>query len=256
MGRFDRLLFGKRNRKRSAIEDIYSSVDKERLPQHVAVIMDGNGRWAKSKGLPRSAGHRAGVERVRTVIRMSSDIGIKYLTLYAFSTENWKRPKDEVGTLMKLLLEYLRQELAELHEKNVRIRTLGDISQLPAEVAGEIERAKQTTKNNTGLTVNMALNYGSRQEIVSAVKKAINMKVKEEDAGEELISSLLYTAGQPDPDLVIRTSGEKRVSNFLLYQMAYAELYFTEVHWPDFDEAEYAKALADFASRERRFGAV
>ena len=171
--------------------------------------MDGNGRWAKSKGLPRSAGHRAGVERVRTVIRMSSDIGIKYLTLYAFSTENWKRPKDEVGTLMKLLLEYLRQELAELHEKNVRILTLGDISMLPKEVASEIERAKQTTKDNTGLTVNMALNYGSRQEIVSALKKTIDMNVEAKDVNEQLISSLLYTAGQPDPDLVIRTSGRK-----------------------------------------------
>ena len=256
MSRFDRLLFGRRNRKRSTIEDIYSSVDKERLPRHVAVIMDGNGRWAKSRGLPRGAGHRAGVERVRTIIRMSSDIGIKYLTLYAFSTENWKRPKDEVGTLMKLLLEYLRQELAELHEKNVRILTLGDISMLPKEVVGEIERAKQTTKDNTGLTVNMALNYGSRQEIVSAFKKAIDMNIKGEDVDEQLISSFLYTAEQPDPDLMIRTSGEKRISNFLLYQLAYAELYFADVHWPDFDEAEYAKALADFASRDRRFGAV
>lgn len=254
MGRFDRLLFGKRKAKGSAIEDIYNSVDKERLPQHVAVIMDGNGRWAKSKGLPRSVGHRAGVERVRTIIRMSSDIGIRYLTLYAFSTENWKRPKDEVGTLMMLLLEYLKQELAELHEKNVRILTLGDIDGLPKEVAAQIERAKETTKNNTGLTVNMAINYGSRQEIIAAVKKAVTLGAKKEDIDEGFISSLLDTAGQPDPDLLIRTSGEKRISNFLLYQIAYSELYFAEVHWPDFDEKEYARALDSFASRDRRFG--
>ena len=256
MSFFDRLLFGKRIRKRSTIEDIYSSVDKQRLPVHVAVIMDGNGRWARSRGLPRSAGHRAGVERVRTIIRMSSDIGIKHLTLYAFSTENWKRPKDEVGTLMKLLVEYLRQELAELHEKNVRILTLGDISKLPKEVVGEVERAKRTTGSNTGLTVNMAINYGSRQEITAAVKKAVDIKAKAQEVDEELITSLLYTAGQPDPDLMIRTSGEKRLSNFLLFQLAYAELYFADVHWPDFDEEEYSKALADFASRDRRFGAV
>ncbi len=256
MGRFDRLLFGKRKIKGSTIEDIYSSVDKERLPQHVAVIMDGNGRWAKSRGLPRNAGHRAGVERVRTIIRMSSDIGIRYLTLYAFSTENWKRPKDEVGTLMMLLLEYLKQELAELHEKKVRILTLGDISRLPKEVAAEIERAKETTKNNTGLTVNMAINYGSRQEMVSAVQKIVAAGTKEEDIDEGYISSLLYTAGQPDPDLMIRTSGELRLSNFLLYQLAYSELYFADVHWPDFDEKEYAKALGSFASRDRRFGSI
>lgn len=231
-------------------------MDKERLPLHVAVIMDGNGRWAKKKSLPRSAGHRAGVERVRTIIRMSSDIGLKHLTLYAFSTENWKRPKDEVGTLMKLLLEYLRQELDELNEKNVRIMVLGDISVLPKEVAAEIERAIKTTKNNTGLTVNMAINYGARQEIVRAFKSAVNEGVKEDDINEQYVSNLLYTTGQPDPDLMIRTSGEERISNFLLFQLAYSEFYFTEVLWPDFDEAQYAKALNMFAGRSRRFGGV
>jgi len=245
---------GKRSENR--ISEIYAGINRQRLPQHVAVIMDGNGRWAQRRLLPRSAGHRAGVERVRTVIRMSSDIGVKYLTLYAFSTENWKRPADEVGTLMSLLLEFMRKELAEMNEKNVRILTLGDLSKLPAEVYGEIEQAKQTTRNNTGLTVNMALNYGGRQEIVAAVKKAVAAGVGPEDVNEAYVASLLDTAGQPDPDLLIRTSGEARISNLLLYQLAYAEFYFTNTLWPDFDEKEYAKALAAYASRERRFGGV
>lgn len=236
--------------------DAYIGIDTQRLPAHVAIIMDGNGRWAKRKGLPRAAGHRAGVERVRTIIRMSSDIGIRYLTLFAFSTENWKRPSDEVGTLMGLLLEYLKRELAELHEKNVRIMTLGDMSKLPAEVKDEIERAKLTTKGNTGLTVNMAVNYGGRQEIVDALKKAIEEGKAADAIDEAYVSSLLSTAGQPDPDLIIRTSGETRISNFLLYQMAYAEFYFPDTLWPDFDEAEYSKALKVFASRDRRFGGV
>ncbi len=245
---------GKRSDNR--IADIYARVDKTRLPQHVAVIMDGNGRWAQRRLLPRGAGHRAGVERVRTVIRMSSDIGIRYLTLYAFSTENWKRPEGEVSTLMGLLLEYMRRELNELHEKNVRIMTLGDVSRLPAEVYREIENAKQKTRGNTGLTVNMAINYGGRQELVGAVKKALTQGTDPQAVDEAYISSLLDTAGQPDPDLMIRTSGEARISNFLLYQLAYAEFYFTDTLWPDFDEAQYAMALADFASRDRRFGGV
>ena len=253
MGVIADILLGRR-RKHS--RDIYADIDKDALPVHVAVIMDGNGRWAKRRGLPRSAGHRAGVERVRTVIRMSSDIGIKYLTLYAFSTENWKRPKGEVSTLMKLLLEYLRQELDELHEKNVRIQTLGDISRLPDEVCREIDRAKRTTRENTGLTVNMAINYGARQEIVQAAAVAVRIGRKPEDIDEDYIASLLSTAGQPDPDLMIRTSGEQRISNFLLYQLAYAELYFTDTYWPDFDEVEYAKALKYFKERDRRFGGI
>ncbi len=253
MSTISNILFGKLKQKSV---DIYAGIDTERLPSHVAVIMDGNGRWAKKKGLPRAAGHRAGVERVRTIIRMSSDIGIKYLTLFAFSTENWKRPSQEVSILMNLLLEYLKEELAELHEKNVRIQTLGDLSKLPDEVAAEIDRAKKTTKDNTGLTVNMAINYGGRQEIAEAVRMAVRNGISPEDIDEEYVSSLLFTSGQPDPDLIIRTSGETRVSNFLLYQMAYAELYFTNAHWPDFDELEYKKALDVFAARERRFGGI
>lgn len=253
MGRVADIFFGKRKKQK---EHIYDTVDKTRLPAHVAIIMDGNGRWAKKRGLPRSAGHRAGVERVRTIIRMSSDIGIGHLTLYAFSTENWKRPKDEVSTLMKLLLEYMRQELDELHRENVRIVTLGDMSRLPNNVREEIERATDKTKDNTGLTVNMAINYGSRQEIVSAIRKAIVDGKKTHEIDEEYISSILYTSGQPDPDIMIRTSGEQRISNYLLYQLAYAELYFTDTLWPDFDEAEYAKALNSYAMRDRRFGGV
>jgi undecaprenyl diphosphate synthase len=255
LSRFSRLLFGKRSKKSSDVS-LYDSIDKARLPVHVAVIMDGNGRWAKAKGLPRSAGHRAGVERVRTIIRMSSDIGIRHLSLYAFSTENWKRPKAEVSTLMRLLLEYLRDELSELNEKNVRIKTLGDMSKLPKEVAAEVARATQTTKDNTGLTVNMAINYGARREIVDAVKKAVRQARDISEIDEKYVASLLYTAGQPDPDFMIRTSGENRISNYLLYQLAYAELYFTDTRWPDFDEKQYAKALNEFAKRDRRFGAV
>lgn len=236
--------------------DVYSRVDSQRLPRHVAVIMDGNGRWAQKRLLPRSAGHRAGVERVRTIVRMSSDIGVKYLTLFAFSTENWKRPADEVGTLMKLLLEYLAKELDELHSENVRIRTFGDISQLPKDVKAEIDRAVEKTKNNTGLTLNMAINYGGRLDIVDAVKRMMKAGVSAEDIGEETISSFLSTADQPDPDLFIRTSGEMRISNFLLYQLAYAEFYFTDTLWPDFDELAYLKALDCFAKRDRRFGGI
>ena len=253
MGVFAGILLGRRRRPNT---QVYEQIDREKLPAHVAVIMDGNGRWAKKRGLPRSAGHRAGVERVRTIISMSSDIGIRYLTLYAFSTENWKRPADEVNTLMSLLVEYLTKELPELHEKRVRIRTLGDISALPQNVQAEIARAVETTKNNTGLTVNMAINYGGRQELVAVIRRALTEGVPPEKVDEDWISSALQTAGEPDPDLMIRTSGETRISNFLLYQLAYAELYFTDTYWPDFDEAEYAKALADFAGRDRRFGGV
>ena len=253
MGVIANILFGRR---RQPDTQIYGQIDKQRLPVHVAVIMDGNGRWAKRRGLPRGAGHRAGVERVRTIIRMSSDIGILHLTLFAFSTENWKRPTDEVSTLMSLLVEYLIQELPELHKKNVRIRTLGDISVLPDKVKAEVGRAVDTTKDNTGLTVNMAINYGGRQEIIEAVRKAIETGIKPESVNDDWISSALYTAGQPDPDLLIRTSGEARISNFLLFQLAYAELYFTGTLWPDFDEAAYAKALADYAGRDRRFGGL
>lgn len=235
-------------------------LDPSGLPAHVAIIMDGNGRWAKKRFLPRVAGHRAGMGKVKTIIRMSSDIGIKYLTLYAFSTENWKRPKEEVGALMGLLIEYLTKELDEMHERNVIFRTLGDITMLPGAVVEVLENAKEKTKNNTGLTVNIALNYGSRTEIAQAVKKIAGEvgegRLTVDEIDEKLISDYLETAGQPDPDLMIRTSGEERLSNYLLYQLAYAEFYFTPVFWPDFGEEEYEKALLAYENRARRYGGL
>ncbi|MEF9863626.1 MAG: isoprenyl transferase [Christensenellaceae bacterium] len=235
-------------------------LDLEQLPKHVAIIMDGNGRWAKKRFLPRVAGHRAGMEKVKTIITMSSDIGIEYLTLYAFSTENWKRPKAEVGAMMGLLIEYLHKELDEMHKKNVIFKTIGDITKLPKEVIEVLENAKQKTAKNTGLTVNIALNYGSRTEITGAVKQiaadVLANKCMVDDITEQFISEHLETAGQTDPDFMIRTSGELRLSNYLLYQLAYAELYFTDTYWPDFDEAEYTKALIEFQKRNRRYGGL
>jgi len=237
-----------------------SMIQSEKLPAHVAIIMDGNGRWAKRRMLPRVAGHRAGMAKVKTTIRMSSDIGIKYLTLYAFSTENWKRPKNEVGALMRLLIEFLTKELDELHERNVIFNTIGDITKLPAPVIEVLEKAKEKTGKNSGMTLNIALNYGSRTEITQAVRR-IAARVSEggleiDDINEQTISDNLETAGQPDPDFMIRTSGEERLSNYLLYQLAYAEFYFTPVFWPDFDETEYGKALAEFQNRARRYGGL
>lgn len=236
------------------------TIEYDKLPKHIAIIMDGNGRWAKKRMLPRSAGHRAGMYKVKSIIRMSSDIGIKNLTLYAFSTENWKRPKDEVGVLMNLLIEFLTKELNELNEKNVVFKTLGDISILPEPVIQVIDNAVKTTKDNTGMILNIALNYGSRSEITDAVKKmcsdAIDGKLAVPDITEDKISEYLETSGQPDPDFLIRTSGEERLSNYLLYQIAYSELYFTPTLWPDFDEREYEKALLEYQNRTRRYGGL
>ena len=247
-------------KKASGIDDLIKHLNLENLPQHVAIIMDGNGRWAQKKKLPRSVGHRAGVENVRTVIRMSSDLGIKVLTLFAFSTENWKRPKDEVNVLMDLLVEYIKKELNELNKKNTRIRTLGDLDKMPQKVAFEINRAKEITKNNTGLIINMALNYGARQEMVSAVKsiaaKAAAGEISIDEIDENTILNNLFTAGLPEPDLIIRTSGENRLSNFLLYQAAYSEFIFTKTLWPDFNDEEYIKTLIEFEQRQRRFGSI
>ncbi len=232
----------------------------DKLPRHVAVIMDGNGRWAKKHLLPRVAGHAAGVEAVKKIMRKSSDLGIRYLTLYAFSTENWKRPDDEVGALMRLVIDSLRRELDEMHEEGVVFNTLGETEQFPAAVYDVLENAKQKTKNNTGITVNFALNYGARAELARAVKQ-ISHKVEQKEVtvdqiDEGMISDHLYTAGQPDPDFLIRTSGEERLSNYLLYQLAYAEFYFTPVFWPDFNEAEYEKALLEYQNRKRRYGGI
>ena len=233
-------------------------LQKEALPKHVAVIMDGNGRWAKARRLPRSAGHRAGVDRLRGIIRMSSDLGISSLTLYAFSTENWKRPSDEVGTLMALLIEYFSKEIDELFDNNVRIRIIGAYEQFAPTVRNVIERAMKRTQENTGLNLNIALNYGSRAEIVRAANLAMQQAIArgESEITSEMLEGNLYTAGQPEVDLLIRTSGEQRISNFLMYQISYAEFLFPEEYWPDFSDEAYLSALRTYQSRSRRFGGL
>lgn len=232
-------------------------LNPQTIPQHVAIIMDGNGRWAKKRGFPRSAGHRAGTERLHGIIRMSSDLGVKALTLYAFSTENWKRPKEEVNLLMGLFIEYFNREIEELHRNHVRIRAIGDISMFPNDVQKAIENAHELTKCNDGLQLNIAMNYGSRAEILRAANLAAQVVRKTgEPITEELFESFFYTVDTPEPDLLIRTSGEQRLSNFLLYQLSYAEMIFTETYWPDFSDEEYIKALKTYAKRSRRYGGL
>ena len=228
------------------------------LPRHVAIIMDGNGRWAKQHKIQVALGHRKGVETLRAIIRESSDLGIESLTLYAFSTENWRRSPEEVAALMGLLLEYFTSEIDELDEKNVRIRILGNKDGMPEKQRAALYNAEERTKNNTGLNLNIAINYGSRAELARAARalaaKAVKGEIKPEDIDETALSNELYTKGQPDVDLLIRTSGEMRLSNFLLYQCAYAEFEFPPVLWPDFDLAAYHEALDAFRHRDRRFG--
>ncbi|RKX18924.1 MAG: isoprenyl transferase [Candidatus Zixiibacteriota bacterium] len=230
------------------------------LPNHIAIIMDGNGRWAKKRGLPRTVGHKYGVKAVKKVVRAAGEIGIKYLTLYTFSTENWKRPKKEVSAIMNLLYETTRRELNELLENNVRLITTGDIEALSPRRRKMLKEAIALTANDTGLTLNLALNYAGRFEILQAVKNiAVDYAkgaFKIDDIDGELFSSYLQTNGLPDPDLLIRTSGEMRISNFLLWQTSYTEMYITDVLWPDFDEKEFYRAIIDFQGRERRFGRV
>ena len=230
------------------------------LPRHVAIIMDGNGRWATQRGLPRSAGHAAGVEALRDIIRASDDWGVECLTIYAFSTENWARSKEEVGALMALLLKYFASEIDELDAKHVRILILGDVDGLPDAQRKAVCDAMERTKDNTGLKLNIALNYGGRAELVRAAQRLADQvqkgELKPEEIGADAFAAQLYTAGQPDVDLLIRTSGEQRLSNFLPWQTAYAEMVFDRTLWPDFDRACYLKALREFASRSRRFGGV
>lgn len=235
-------------------------IDKNRLPKHVAIIMDGNGRWAARRALPRFFGHKAGMETLREVLRTCSDMGIKILTVYAFSTENWKRPTDEVSYLMNLLIEYMRKEIGELNRNNVKVKILGDISALPENTREEIEKAISLTHNNTGIQFNIALNYGGRAELLSACKRIAEEtkqgKLNVDDIDEDLISSYLFTAGDYEPDLIIRTSGEKRLSNFLLWQSAYSELVFADVMWPDFNKEQLEAAIREYQSRDRRFGVL
>lgn len=233
-------------------------IQKELLPNHVAIIMDGNGRWAQKRLLPHGAGHRAGVEALRGVIRLSGELGIKALTLYAFSTENWKRSQDEVDGLMNLLIEYFESELDELHKNGVVLRTMGDLNALPDAVQKVILAAKTKMANNHGLIVNIAINYGAQSEIIACIHRIMqdihDGVLKESELDETKFYDYLYSAGLPNVDFMIRTSGECRISNFMLYQLAYAELYFTDVLWPDFSEAVYMEALAQFQKRNRRFG--
>jgi undecaprenyl diphosphate synthase len=237
-----------------------SGARSQQTPAHVAIIMDGNGRWAKARGLPRFEGHRRGVEAVRRAVRSAIAHEVRYLTVYSFSTENWRRPPDEVAMLMGLLKRFIRNDLADLNQNNVRVRIIGDRDNLASDIAPLLVEAEQLTKNNGGLTLTVAFNYSGRQEIVEAARRlAVDARAGRVDPnaiGEEEFAERLDTAELPDPDLIIRTSGEMRLSNFLLWQAAYAELVFLPIMWPDFDEAAFASALNQYAARERRFGAV
>ena len=226
------------------------------LPRHIAFIMDGNGRWALARGLPRLEGHRAGLETIRNVTRHLGEKGILYVTLYAFSTENWRRPEDEVRGLFRLMAQSIKKEARALHENNVRIRHLGRTDGLDAKIVKDITAAVELTRANTGLNLSVALNYGGRQELTDALRQIVSAGIKAADIDEDTIRSHLYTAELPDVDLIVRTAGEMRVSNFLLWQSAYAEYYATPVLWPDFSNAEADKALAAFAWRQRRFGGL
>ncbi len=236
------------------IEALRAGVDRNGLPKHVAIIMDGNGRWALQKGLPRIAGHKRGAETVRQVTEQCRLLGVSILTLYAFSDENWGRPKQEVGFLMDMLGSFLKAEIAAMKANGIRFRTIGRIERLPASAQRWIEKATAETAANTGLVLNLALSYGGRGEILNAVKRMMSANGDPCGLTEEAFSSYLDTAGLPDPDLIIRTSGEKRISNFLLWQSAYAELYFTDTLWPDFEEKDLLAAILDFQGRQRRFG--
>lgn len=247
-------------RKGENSQSLSKDLDKNNIPVHIAIIMDGNGRWAKQRNLPRAIGHKAGVETLREIVKTSSEIGVKVLTIYAFSTENWKRPPEEVNTLMNLLVEYLRKEVLELHEKKVKIRTIGDTSKLPAICQEELLRASNITCKNSGLILNLALNYGGRTEIINAVKTIAQTvkdgKLEIKDINETIVSTFMSTSGLPDPDLIIRPSGEFRISNFLLWQCAYSEFWFSDVNWPDFNNEYLFKAIIEYQKRDRRFGGI
>ncbi|MEI3604629.1 isoprenyl transferase [Pseudogracilibacillus sp. SE30717A] len=244
------------NKKQKKTEEI----KPDNIPEHIAIIMDGNGRWASRKGLPRIAGHKEGMDVVQRIVRAAVNYKVKVLTLYAFSTENWKRPKPEVDFLMKLPKEFLHIYLPELMENNVKIETIGEFSSLPEHTRKAINYAKEKTKYNDGLLLNFALNYGSRYEIIQAMKQIVSDvdegKLKKESIDEDLLSNYLYTKELQDPDLLIRTSGEQRLSNFLLWQLAYSEFWFTDTLWPDFNEEIFKQAICDYQNRKRRYGGI
>ena len=237
-----------------------NKIDTQNLPRHIAIIMDGNGRWAKKKGLPRIAGHWAGAEALREIVSTCSKLKIQVLSVFAFSSENWKRPVQEVGAIMNLLLYYLKKEVDLLHKNNVRILVSGDWEELPPRIVEQIKKSIRQTGNNTGLILNIVLNYGGRNEILSACKKlcedVLEGKIHKDNIDESLFKNYLYTKNLPDPDLLIRPSGEIRISNFLLWQIAYTELWFTNIYWPDFKSKDLIKAIRDFQKRERRFGGL
>ncbi len=239
----------------SAIENVHSA---RKAPRHVAIIMDGNGRWAQARGLPRYEGHRRGVDAVRRAVRAASEIGVSFLTLYSFSTENWTRPPEEVSLLMGLLKRFIRNDLAELHANDVRVRVIGGRDGLAADISGLLNEAEELTRNNRGLTLVVAFNYGGRQEIADAARRLAALaaagELDPDSIGVEHFASSLSTSDIPDPDLIIRTSGEQRLSNFLLWQAAYAEFVFLPIHWPDFDRAALQSALEEYFTRERRYG--
>ena len=238
--------------------DYKEQIDKARLPRHIAIIMDGNGRWAKKQGLARMFGHKQGVETVHNITVAATKLGVEYLTLYTFSTENWNRPKEEVDALMTLLVDTIVKETPTLMDNNVRLQTIGDIDRLPEGAKKKFLACIEQTSHNTGLTMVLALSYSARWEITEAMRKAVQAAqagiVRPEDVNEQMVSSLMTTAQIPDPDLLIRTSGEYRISNFLLWQLAYSELYFTDCLWPEFTEEEFYKAIVNYQKRERRFG--
>ncbi|PKP51727.1 MAG: isoprenyl transferase [Bacteroidetes bacterium HGW-Bacteroidetes-12] len=240
--------------------NLVDKIDKSKLPQHIAIIMDGNGRWAKEHHKPRVFGHKNGVKSVRSVVEGAAEIGVKFLTLYAFSTENWKRPKLEVTALMQLLVNTISKEINDLDKNNVRLLTIGNIESLPKDCYNELLYAKEKTKNNTGLSLVLALSYSSKWEITDAIKKIAweveNKKLSSDSIDESTLDNYLNTFNMPDPEFLIRTSGEHRISNFLLWQIAYAELYFTNKHWPDFRKEDLFEAIFDFQNRERRFGLI
>ncbi len=239
-------------------QDLLKQIDPEHLPRHIAIIMDGNGRWAKRRRLPRIAGHRAGIRAVRQAVEASARVGVSYLTLYAFSVENWKRPHTEVKLLMSLLRQYLKKEIGELNRQNIRLEVIGRIHELPKPVIQDLQHTLDETRQNTGMRLILALNYGARAELVDAVQELL-AQAKQNGSmtvDEALVSEHLYTRGLPDPDLLIRTSGELRLSNFLLWQVAYAELWVTETLWPDFTQKDLLQAIIDFQKRERRYGGL
>ena len=240
--------------------ELRNKIDFHNIPNHVAIIMDGNGRWAKKRFLPRTAGHQEGMKRVMDIVEVAKKLNIKYLSLYAFSTENWKRPQEEIDGLMKILVYYIRSELDKIHENNIRIQVMGDITKLPKTPREEIEKAIEKTKNNSKMILNIGLNYGGRDEIIYGIKNILEDikmgKIDEDDITTELFSKYIYTQNLPDPDLLIRPSGELRLSNFMLYQIAYTEFWFSDIYWPDFKEEHFYKAIIDYQKRNRRFGGI